>query len=242
MSTERWLLPMLQELRNRSDGEIVFLELEKQAAKPFTDWLAENVGAPPGSRTSAVDWIRFGQLLREHLGWEHYPELPELEPEPTQPTPPTAAPPRGTEDTPADSSSSHEHSGPVDDMPGLSDVGWQKQILADVQVHGPEAVLKAMVETANVTVEQGYTEEAMAALQRHKRAPWALPRVLALDPEGLRLIDSIYLREWVCELDGVTVDGHAYADGQGSCSVCGQPTRNPTSRRQRRWRFWSGSR
>lgn len=24
----------------------------------------------------AVDWIRFGQLLRERLGWDHYPDEP----------------------------------------------------------------------------------------------------------------------------------------------------------------------
>jgi uncharacterized membrane protein YeaQ/YmgE (transglycosylase-associated protein family) len=136
--------------------------------------------------------------------------------------PPTGAPPRGTDDAPADTSFFHEHSGPVDDMPGLSDVGWQKQMAADVQVHGPEAVLKAMVETGNVTAERGYTKEAFAALHRHKRAGWALPRVLALDPEGLRLIDGVYFRAWVCELDGVTVDGHSYADGRGSCTVCGR--------------------
>jgi len=24
----------------------------------------------------AIDWIRFGQLLRERLGWEDYPHVP----------------------------------------------------------------------------------------------------------------------------------------------------------------------
>lgn len=29
-----------------------------------------------GLRHGAIDWIRFGELLREQLGWFHYPEQP----------------------------------------------------------------------------------------------------------------------------------------------------------------------
>ena len=107
-------------------------------------------------------------------------------------------------------------------IPGISDEAiWQRQILADTKVHGAEAVLKAMVETANHTAERGYTKEALATLQWHKLAAWALPRALSVDPEELRFIDGTYFRSWVCELDGVKIDGHVYTDSQGSCTICG---------------------
>jgi hypothetical protein len=32
---------------------------------------------PEGAAARAIDWIRFGRLLREKLGWEDYPGFPE---------------------------------------------------------------------------------------------------------------------------------------------------------------------
>lgn len=45
---------------------------------PWLDWLVENV---PG--VGAIDWIRFGELLRHELGWDDtypaYPDFPEAD-------------------------------------------------------------------------------------------------------------------------------------------------------------------
>jgi len=70
-------------MRDATDPD-TFRRLMSQAEMPAAEmiwddptvfyWLARN--AAPGVVHVAIDWIRFGQLLREHLGWHWYPAYP----------------------------------------------------------------------------------------------------------------------------------------------------------------------
>lgn len=83
-STAYWLNPMLEALLLDEDPE-TFLEVMQQASMPMCE--AEDSPlrsfvmqheAIPDTVPMAVDWIRFGQLLRARLGWEdRYPAWPE---------------------------------------------------------------------------------------------------------------------------------------------------------------------
>lgn len=77
-STGVWLEPMFTEADKRG---IDIREFARQSTMPAAEadsvavnWLAscatEDVGV------TAMDWMRLGQLLRERLGWEDYPERP----------------------------------------------------------------------------------------------------------------------------------------------------------------------
>lgn len=81
-TTSAWLDPMI-EAWSGSPEEL--RRLIQQATMPA----AEVVDADhpvrrafegiqtPGVVHGAIDWIRFGQLLRQELGWTDYPEYPE---------------------------------------------------------------------------------------------------------------------------------------------------------------------
>jgi len=80
-------------LRCRMCVLIRFGALLKQASMPLqeVDWLtigrlklglAEVKEDVPGAERRAVDWIKFGQLLRAELGWTDYPEWPQEEERP----------------------------------------------------------------------------------------------------------------------------------------------------------------
>lgn len=98
-----WLQPMLEELLRRDDCE-VFLDLMDRASMPVSEALIDepevagmevqmltsaitlrsiDAGRVPEGQaiaesfTRAVDWVRLGQLLRDHLGWFDYPIRPE---------------------------------------------------------------------------------------------------------------------------------------------------------------------
>jgi hypothetical protein len=46
----------------------------READNEFLDALVQT--APENAGLRGIDWIRFGQLLRDELGWEKYPEVP----------------------------------------------------------------------------------------------------------------------------------------------------------------------
>ncbi len=86
-STDAWLRPLQNEAERRG---INIGALMKQASMPLqeADWvmigklhfgLAEVKDDVPGAERRAVDWIKFGQLLRAELGWTDYPEWPQEE-------------------------------------------------------------------------------------------------------------------------------------------------------------------
>lgn len=82
--TAHWLNPMLEEAQTR---RIDTASLMVQASMPAqeVDWQALGKFNParlmpepgnPGIVHRGIDWIRFGQLLREALSWSWYPEDP----------------------------------------------------------------------------------------------------------------------------------------------------------------------
>lgn len=94
--TAEWLNPMLDEWsrRNHADdghpaggdrGELVRQLMlaatmpAVEAGTPIMDWRAALPDGGNGAR--AMDWVRFGQLLRHELGWDDtypaYPDFPE---------------------------------------------------------------------------------------------------------------------------------------------------------------------
>ena len=81
-STSAWLEPMLLEAELR---EVDVAPLMHQATMPGAEADSTAVSAiasyaPEGARVRGVDWIRFGALLRDALGWKDYPEFPSEEP------------------------------------------------------------------------------------------------------------------------------------------------------------------
>lgn len=81
-STSAWLDPMIEAWPGSPEE---LRRLIQQATMPAAEVFAADhplrralEGAlPPGSAHGAIDWIRFGQLLRQELGWTDYPEYPE---------------------------------------------------------------------------------------------------------------------------------------------------------------------
>jgi len=77
--TNDWLLPMIEEADRRSLEIAPFLYAASmpaaEAATAWGDWLAA-LGPADGMR--AVEWVRFGRLLRHELGWDDtYPDHPD---------------------------------------------------------------------------------------------------------------------------------------------------------------------
>ena len=71
--TSEWLDPMMTAAEFR--GDIDISALLRQASRPAAEapsvaWLASYTPA------QAIDWIGFGELLRERLGWDDYPPQP----------------------------------------------------------------------------------------------------------------------------------------------------------------------
>lgn len=77
--TAAWLNPMLDEARaRRVDTHSLLMRASMPAVESdslMANWMARNV--PPGASSRALDWIRFGQILREELEWSWYPEEPQ---------------------------------------------------------------------------------------------------------------------------------------------------------------------
>ena len=80
-----WLEPMLVEAEKR-DGiniEALMWQASMPAAEADAPWIEQEArrSIPPEGKASAVDWVRFGELLRQALGWDDkypaYPDFPE---------------------------------------------------------------------------------------------------------------------------------------------------------------------
>lgn len=86
--TGEWLFPMLTEAEKRSIATALLLSPASmpaaEADNEIGDWLAKH--PVPGIEHRAVDWVRFGQLLRHELGWDNtypaYPDFPEAREQP----------------------------------------------------------------------------------------------------------------------------------------------------------------
>ena len=75
---DRWLDPIMRAVEERDDinvqalldAAITVTKLER----PRKWWRPPPAG---DEEERTVDWVGFGQLLREALGWDDYPEWPE---------------------------------------------------------------------------------------------------------------------------------------------------------------------
>ena len=79
--TAEWLQPMLDAALEAGIDVMPLMSAATmpaaEAATPIGDWAARTF--PPGEEPmKAIDWVRFGGLLRYTLGWENtYPASPE---------------------------------------------------------------------------------------------------------------------------------------------------------------------
>jgi hypothetical protein len=82
-----WLEPMVDELERRDDGPCVW-DFMIQGSVPYEEFgddplalFVNNEMSADGSTAGffAIDWLRVGQLIREHLGWSDYPPFPKEE-------------------------------------------------------------------------------------------------------------------------------------------------------------------
>lgn len=81
--TAEWLGPMLEvnlKADDRIDGDD-FIRLIERAMfpareAPSLDPLRPVIDQLTAATVMAMDWIRFGQLLRDRMGWDDYPPLP----------------------------------------------------------------------------------------------------------------------------------------------------------------------
>ena len=87
-STGKWLEPLETAAK---EFDLDTDEFMRQASMPVCEspakdsllakWMteAEDRGEMGNMSFAGIDWIRYGQLLRDALGWEDYPEAPEEE-------------------------------------------------------------------------------------------------------------------------------------------------------------------
>lgn len=71
---QAWLDPMLQAAADQSIETLPLLR--ESAGQPSGNPAFLPRGDLYSVRNDSVDWLRFGQLLRERLGWHHYPSEP----------------------------------------------------------------------------------------------------------------------------------------------------------------------
>jgi hypothetical protein len=82
-TTAEWLNPMVEAIDANGVTPEELRDFMMQATmpaaeadNPFLDWLTKNYHSGAGVTTRALDWIRYGQILRERLGWTDYPTCP----------------------------------------------------------------------------------------------------------------------------------------------------------------------
>jgi hypothetical protein len=110
---------------------------------------------------------------------------------------------------------------------------WQEIIMCNVAAKGVDVVIEAVCATNERRRALSlYTERQLAALRKHGYPWWALPRGVAGRAGDLMLFGpdamnphGVYLRNRVCQLDGVEIDGCEYSDldYDGVCIHCHAP-------------------
>lgn len=81
--TAQWLNPMRDAAHLSPDEDRDLIRAScmpaAESMNPAVQWMAritQESGLPPGS-TMAIDWVRYGYLLRHRLGWDDsYPNHP----------------------------------------------------------------------------------------------------------------------------------------------------------------------
>lgn len=76
-STGRWLAPMMAAVGERDGIDVQALMNQATTVtklnRPRAWWRPPPFG---DEEERSLDWVRFGQLLRDALGWDDYPEEP----------------------------------------------------------------------------------------------------------------------------------------------------------------------
>jgi hypothetical protein len=84
-TTAQWLLPMQEAAEAAGWYREECHQLMSQATMPAAEadnpvgnWLAklDDGSDQPRNSHRAIDWIRFGNLIRDRLGWQWYPDEP----------------------------------------------------------------------------------------------------------------------------------------------------------------------
>ncbi len=83
-ATAVWLNPMMEAaeeagIDTRPLMKAAMMPAAEADFPPEEQGFFDAVASVEGLTHSAIDWIRFGELLRERLGWHDYPEYPEPE-------------------------------------------------------------------------------------------------------------------------------------------------------------------
>ena len=72
-----WLDPLFAAVSDRDDIDIQALfDAATTVTKPEKPKGWWRLPPAPDAEERSVDWVRLGQLLREALGWDDYPEWP----------------------------------------------------------------------------------------------------------------------------------------------------------------------
>ncbi|MET8648380.1 hypothetical protein [Nocardia aurea] len=107
---------------------------------------------------------------------------------------------------------------------------WEQTIAFDRERYGDERVDKALANSLEMAARQGIGDEEKAALRRHGYAPDVPCRGVGGDTSifitnDARFDGGYYLRNRICELDGILIDGHESAEGDSGdgCADCGKP-------------------
>lgn len=76
--TARWLEPLMDAANEGAVREAMREATmpASEADHPTIDALSGVAPDDPNIAHGAIDWVRCGQLLRQRLGWHHYPESP----------------------------------------------------------------------------------------------------------------------------------------------------------------------
>ncbi|MCB0927079.1 MAG: hypothetical protein KDB70_03970 [Mycobacterium sp.] len=70
-----WLTPMVRELMSRPDPVAVLTAMDGAVVPASVAELVEALRAG-GATADTLDWVAVGEMLREALGWAHYPAEP----------------------------------------------------------------------------------------------------------------------------------------------------------------------
>lgn len=71
-----WLEPLVAELARRDDAVAVLTATDTSRLPPSALALLAGLGTGNPPNAGEVDWIAVGGVLREALGWQHYPATP----------------------------------------------------------------------------------------------------------------------------------------------------------------------
>ena len=78
--TSTWLAPMMEAAELAKIDVNALLRMSTMSAVEAEYDAPDTISSalPPHAPVSAIDWIRFGELLRHKLGWDDtYPALPD---------------------------------------------------------------------------------------------------------------------------------------------------------------------